>query len=75
MSQMEPVEDGDTLLVARGQYRIGNRYMVTLIERSIRVLEGVGVRTGMSFPARAALSMYLYGLRGRRSRQVFCFFI
>ena len=74
MSQMESVEDGDTVLVARGQHWIGNRYMVTFIERSIEALEGVGVRTGMSFPARAALSMYLYGLRGRHSRQVFCFF-
>lgn len=36
MSQMEPVEDGDTLLVARRQHRISNRYMVALIERSIR---------------------------------------
>ena len=46
---MEPVEDGDTVLVARGQYRIGNRYMVTLIERSIRASEGVSVRTGREF--------------------------
>ena len=33
---MEPVEDGNSVLVVRGRYWIGNRYMVTLIERGVR---------------------------------------
>ena len=33
---MESVEDGNTVLVAGGQYGTGNRYMVYFIGRSIR---------------------------------------
>ena len=67
MSQMEPMEDRNSVLVARGQYWIGNRYMVTLIERGVRASWGLGVRTGMSFPARASLLYVL--VRARRATQ------
>ena len=33
--QVESVEDGDTLLVAGGQYWTSNRYMDTILGRSI----------------------------------------
>ena len=54
-------------------YGIGNRYMVTLIECSVRALEGVSIRTGMSFSARAALlTVLVRDERGTHSASVLC---
>ena len=49
---MESVEDADSLLVARGQYWTGNRYMDNFLGCSIKFVKFR--KTGMAFWSRAA---------------------
>ena len=51
---MESVEDGDTVLVAGGQYGTGGRYLEYVIGRCLRAFRCQ--ETGMSFPMNGSLT-------------------